>query len=188
MKKTNIMVDLETLGTTPGSVILSIGAVVFCPLSGLIKSEFLVNIDIGSSIYHGLTISTKTVGWWHGQKYEAKKAALMPPQHLLCNVTSALTMFEDFIVENGGADAVNIWGNGSDFDNAILAKAFCVVHDKDEAQPWKFWNNRCYRTVKAGYPAIKIQRGKGTHHNALDDARAQALHLMKLPVPSALYN
>lgn len=45
-------------------------------------------------------------------------------------------------------------------------------------QPWAFWNDRCYRTLKAR-SELKIAR-TGTHHNALDDAKSQALHLITI--------
>jgi hypothetical protein len=42
---------------------------------------------------------------------------------------------------------------------------------------WRSYNSRCYRTVKQQFPDITIVRS-GTHHNALDDARAQAAHMV----------
>jgi inhibitor of KinA sporulation pathway (predicted exonuclease) len=47
--------------------------------------------------------------------------------------------------------------------------------------PWKFYNDRCYRTLKAMYPHIKMPKRTGTHHNALDDAISQVNHLILLP-------
>jgi inhibitor of KinA sporulation pathway (predicted exonuclease) len=65
---------------------------------------------------------------------------------------------------------VSIWGNGANFDNPLLACAYEAV---DVKPYYKFWNERCYRTVKNQYPDIKLER-TGTYHNALDDARSQA--------------
>jgi uncharacterized protein YdcH (DUF465 family) len=47
--------------------------------------------------------------------------------------------------------------------------------------PWPYYNDRCYRTVRALYkgkepPFVRL----GTFHNALDDAMSQATHLIKL--------
>jgi exodeoxyribonuclease VIII len=44
---------------------------------------------------------------------------------------------------------------------------------------WEFWKDRCYRTIKNCYPDVPFDR-RGTHHNALDDARSQALHLIAI--------
>ena len=49
-------------------------------------------------------------------------------------------------------------------------------------RPWKFWNDRCYRTIKSMHPEVPMPR-TGTHHNALDDAKTQALHLMAILAP-----
>jgi len=71
---------------------------------------------------------------------------------------------------------VRVWGNGAAFDNVILASAY---RQANITQPWLFWNDRCYRTVKALSPAVTMQRN-GTHHNALDDAESQARHLIDM--------
>jgi hypothetical protein len=70
----------------------------------------------------------------------------------------------------------DLWGNGAVFDNVILSNAYaaCAI-DK----PWKFWNDKCYRTLKGLYPQIELER-TGTHHNALDDAVSQANHAVKI--------
>jgi exodeoxyribonuclease VIII len=44
---------------------------------------------------------------------------------------------------------------------------------------WEFWKDKCYRTVKGMYPDVKMERS-GTHHNALDDAFYQTLHLIAI--------
>ncbi len=69
-----------------------------------------------------------------------------------------------------------MWGCGSDFDNVVLANAYTMCGLK---APWNFWNNRCYRTIKARYPEVEFER-VGVYHRAVDDARSQALHLMKI--------
>ena len=69
-----------------------------------------------------------------------------------------------------------VWGNGATFDNVILSNAYKAAGME---QPWKFWDDRCYRTVKGLLPDIKIER-LGTHHNAVYDAMSQARHLQFL--------
>ncbi len=68
-----------------------------------------------------------------------------------------------------------MWGNGADFDNAILAHCYSRL---GRPAPWKFWNSRCYRTLKSFSPV----RGKriGVHHHALDDAKTQAADAMAI--------
>jgi len=69
-----------------------------------------------------------------------------------------------------------LWGNGSTFDNVILSNAYRAIGVK---QPWDFWNDRCYRTLKSLYPHVKLERS-GVAHNALDDAKSQAMHAVRI--------
>lgn len=50
--------------------------------------------------------------------------------------------------------------------------------------PWPHWNDRCYRTLKAMRPDVKMER-TGTHHNAVDDATSQARHALALLAANA---
>ena len=69
----NVMLDLETLGTSPGCIILSIGAVFF-DKNGL-GQEFYQTIDVQSSIDAGLTMSGGTFKWWMGQQGAVRRCA-----------------------------------------------------------------------------------------------------------------
>ena len=158
------MLDLETLGTRPGSAIRAIGAVKFD--GEKITSEFYQRIDLRSCVAHGLVIDASTVLWWLGQSDAAR--------HEFTRSGVALSVgLELFRVWIEDADA-QVWGNGAAFDNALLAEAYARL---DQRTPWKFTNDRCYRTLKALYPVADFV-GVGTHHHALDDARSQALHLI----------
>ena len=67
----NLMLDIETLGTGPNSVILSIGAVEFDE-TGVI-SKFYEAIDPESCTDWGLQIDARTVLWWMDQNDAARK-------------------------------------------------------------------------------------------------------------------
>jgi len=162
--KTRVMVDLETLGNKPGAVIVSIGAVKFG--AGAME-EFYRRIDARSCVQVGLTMDVETVLWWLKQSSEARSELTQNGDPL----EVVLGEFSQWV-----ADPVELWGNGAAFDNAILAAAYDQV---GLSRPWKFWNDRCYRTIKALHPEIPIRRS-GCHHNALDDARSQAEHLLAI--------
>lgn len=172
--KVHVMVDLETLGTEPGCQILSIGAVVF-DTSGL-GQEFYSPINLASQAAFGLTTNQATVDWWATQSDEAKKvlkdAEVCPQgiQEVLSLFSSWLAGVAAYNAEHGSNDKLKIWGNGSDFDNMILGKAYELAGIE---RPWKFYNNRCFRTLKGLFPHVRAER-QGTHHNALDDAKYQA--------------
>ena len=85
----HLMLDLETLGTTPGCVVLSIGAVEF-DLDG-IKSEFRAHIDVDSSTALGLKVDARTVMWWLDQSKEAQNALLQADPFPIHGVLDALS-------------------------------------------------------------------------------------------------
>lgn len=169
----DVMIDLETLGTVPGCVILSIGAVYFDELSVSEEKQLYSVVSQASCEEAGLHISEQTKKWWEDKDEAARKVldeARNP--HMAFSLRTALSDLNDF-VENRGR---RVWGNGGDFDNALLAAAF---HSVGMEPVWDFWNNRCYRTVKNQFKDVKLAR-TGTYHNALDDARSQAGHLVEI--------
>lgn len=75
----DIMVDIETLGTKPGCVILSIGAVQFNPFSDELGQEFYNNINADDAERKGFFKDARTVDWWSKQSPESR-AHLLPNQ------------------------------------------------------------------------------------------------------------
>ena len=159
------MIDLETMGTGSNAAIIAIGAVKFDHVG--IVDEFYKVVSLESSVKNGMTIEPDTVLWWMKQSVEARKE-FERKGGSLCRVL--LTFYEWF-----GQDKP-VWGNGASFDNVILSNAYKLTGLE---QPWNFWSDRCYRTLKSLYPSIEVNRS-GTHHNALDDAKSQALHLIEI--------
>lgn len=168
-----IMLDLETLGNGPRPVIVAIGAVFFGP-EGLGESLY-VRVSPQSCIDIGLEMDADTVLWWMSQSDEARRELLRPAVDIL----SALDLLTAF-VRAGGQDVL-VWGNGAAADNAWTASAYRAARRK---MPWGHWNDRCYRTIKNLWPLVPMERA-GTHHNGLDDAKAQALHLLKIRAAEA---
>ena len=170
MKQTKrVMIDLETLGRAAGCKILSIGAVVFDEDTGL-HEEFYVRVLREGQ--HGLVEDPDTVKWWSEQSEEARTAAFDAPGGVVLDI--ALMHFTTW-VRSLGAD-IELWGNGANFDNPILSTAYTAC---DLPQPWKFWNDRCYRTLKCLFPSVALDR-QGTYHHALDDAKSQAEHAVRI--------
>lgn len=160
----NIMLDIETLGTSPGAAIMSIGAVRFA--EDVVTDKFMIAIKIPSLIKAGFSIDDDTFLFWLQQDAAAVKQFM----GMRVDVDVALDMFAGFV----GRDAI-MWGNGAGFDNVLLRQAY---HMTGRQPPWQWSNDRCYRTIKKRCPSIEVER-VGTPHNALDDATTQALHLIK---------
>lgn len=167
---TDIVVDLETTDTLPTSSIVSIGACRIDWQKGQIVDDFYVVVDQESGFALGLTQSASTMRWWQTLPPE-QRAALDEKGE---PITEALLKFADYL-RPFGLKNVQVWGNGSDFDNAILANAY---NSCGFELPWPFWNNRCFRTMNSLYGR---RYGKlGNNHNALDDARNQANRLLQI--------
>jgi len=160
----HIMVDLETMGTAPGSAIVSLGAVAFDPVSGRLGEEFYRVIDLGSCQRAGLTLDPGTVAWWL-QQSDAARAQVNSPDAI--PLAEALSWFASWWRRQRGQF---FWGHGANFDEPILSWAFRAAH---VVVPWQYWDSRCTRTIFA-LTDERPDRQKGVHHNALDDARAQA--------------
>ena len=170
--KTNVMVDLETLGTRPGCKVMSIGAVVFSPAGVDERKQFYIDIHR----VQPLREQPDTIAWWEGVRKDNPKAydRIFGSELPRLPMADALNSFASWL--SGLGDDVLVWGNGADFDNPILAAAYAA---HGQPQPWGAWNGRCYRTLKGLRSDIRLSR-KGTHHNALDDAISQAQHAVEL--------
>lgn len=164
----HVMVDIETLGTAPGSVILSIGACVFD--SEGTTHEFEAVIDPRDAVKYGLTIDPDTVCWWAGQSEEARRAVFLPKDDpKLFPLSEALWRFSEWF-RSAWVNGQQVWCHGATFDVPLLDAAYraCGL-----AAPWGYNQARCTRTL---YELADVwpDRTRGVHHNALNDAKVQA--------------
>lgn len=181
----HVMLDLETLSTAYNARILAIGAVMFEPDDKIygkfyqaVKAPPAENGLVPCTDALGFHISAQTLSWWESQSIEAR-AVFSDPNAV--DIQTALTSFSTWILTAGRVEDIRLWGNGASFDNVILSTAYQLTGLE---QPWKFYNDRCYRTVKNLYPDVPLVR-TGTYHNALDDAETQAEHLLNMKVTLA---
>jgi len=161
----SIMLDIETLGTKPGCVVLSIGAVEFSE-KGLGK-QFHVSINPESCTNWGLTVEPRTVMWWMEQSDEARKS-------LTSRKNNDLDVALDAFIGAYNWKDQAVWCNGANFDFPILEAAFAAV---GKHVPWAYWSTNDYRTLKNIVPRDVYNASKveaQIKHNALADAMAQA--------------
>jgi exodeoxyribonuclease VIII len=178
------MLDKETLGVVPGCIGLSIGAVEFFPEKNKLGREFHCVINVTSSLEHYLREEKETREWWNKQSAEARVtlAQAEDPAESM-PLPDALTSFNNWQRYMALSKNIRLYGNGADFDNPILR----VMYDAANIQPYAAtYGGRCYRTLKnldelfgPEFRARKLER-VGVYHNALDDAKSQALHLMAI--------
>lgn len=174
----DVMVDLETLGTQASSAVVTIGAVYFDPDSGELGEEFVMRCtDLNEQVRCGRVIDADTLLWWLDQSKLAQEQTFKGG--LADTTVRVLSSFAGFLDLHGSRDEVLLWGNGASFDNTILGELYRSMGFK---APWKYSNNRCYRTLKnlGVGPAFTEADRVGTLHNALDDAITQAMHAHRI--------
>lgn len=165
----HIMPDLETLGTNPTSPIIAIGAV-----SGYGLPEFYSKIPVTACVGE---IDKLTLGWWLKQSKEAIDETFNSG-HNCSSLSDMLYAFTEYfltVTDYGTLDYV-IYGNAASFDLVLLREAYkaCGL-----IVPWNFRKESCYRTLKNQFPAIKFAP-EGMKHCALDDAKNQHEHLLRI--------
>ena len=166
----HIMIDLETMSCEADAAIVAIGAVKFDPVKGVVGESFYTVVDLGSSVVNGGQIGADTVMWWMMQSEEARKA--------LCAETRNIgTVLAELSGWMGDRKETVVWGNGAAFDLPILSSAFRRMK---MVEPWRHYNERCYRTISKLFPNIPKPDFAGVKHNAEDDARNQAIHVCEI--------
>lgn len=170
-----IVVDLETLDTAPSAHILTV-ALVLVDIDAPIDSPAFGRKLFTAEVYRkqpGRTVSLDTQDWWEQQSQTARDIAFAhsAPE----SIGDVMRHLADWLQEN----PYPIWGNGADFDNAILSHAFNV-----EGLKWPYYRNRCLRTLRGvvkdlGYPLPPLTF-EGIKHVAIDDALYEAKELALL--------
>lgn len=162
-----VMVDVETLAQSPNAVICSIGATKFT-IDGGIIDEFYCTIDAKDCKNYGLIVEEQTINWWKKQPKEVMQSLLKDTRPL----KQALTDFSQWY----GTKSMPTWSCGASFDLVILQWAYEATGMQ---RPWRHWHDRCFRTVRDLIP-VEAPIFEGDRHNALQDARHQTKHLIKI--------
>lgn len=155
-----VMIDIETLDTSPSSLILSIGAVLMDMESLNLVHDQVLYLEL-SRDQKGRTISQSTLDWW-------LKLGNCPIDGTL-PLENALKILSNFIPEGS-----EIWCKGADFDTTILANAY---KSASLELPWKYNSVRDCRTIFKTFP-IAPGLFPQNNHNAFEDAKNQANQLI----------
>jgi 3' exoribonuclease, RNase T-like len=177
----DIMIDLETMGTRPGCVIASIGAVAFDPFGDGVddRNAFYADVDMVDCQRMGLTIDADTVSWWLGQSEAAREFLTRKPRLPLCIALKNLRLWMVTTAQWQAAratewkDASCIWSHGAAFDIPIIQHAY---HACTLSVPWTYWTARDTRTIyaAAGVGTRDVPISGLTPHYAAHDAMVQA--------------
>lgn len=159
---TDLMVDLETLGTEPGCVILEIGLCAFNRHnSGRAWQAISIFPSIEEQTSLGMKIDYNTMNWWleHPEAHEVQKSAARVPmadaQAQLVNFWTGFCNKESYI-----------WAKGTPFDISILRTIIM--------EPWGFRQIHDLRTLKLIYPDWPGSEMRLIDHVGRYDAMKQA--------------
>ena len=160
----DIMLDLETLATSPDSVILTFGAVKFNPFDQDVEMNqglyFRINVD--EQIALGRHVDDGTVAWWGNQTDEVREEAL--GEHDRISLEEFTKELNKFVV---GVD--RIWAQGPVFDIVILENLYRQLQ---KPTPWPYYLIRDSRTLLKALGDTR--KGGALLHNALADCVSQA--------------
>jgi hypothetical protein len=158
----DVMLDMETLATSPDSVVLTFGAVKFDPFTDNIDKGMYIRLDVDEQIALGRKVDEGTLEWWGRQNEQVREEALGEGNRI--TVDDFTRQLNQFLV---GAN--RIWAQGPVFDIVILENLYRQV---GKPAPWPYYTIRDSRTL---LKALGDDRKAGADlHNALADCVSQA--------------
>jgi hypothetical protein len=169
----DIMLDLETLATTPDSVILSFAAVKFNPFSLDEEDDYTtflnLKLDIDQQISLNRKVDDSTIEWWAKQDPAIREFAFDDNNRTA--IADFIIALNKFVVA-----ADRIWAQGPVFDIVILENLYRQI---GYPIPWPYYTIRDSRTlIKAlGY---EIVHNRSDAHDALADCKYQAGYIKKI--------
>ena len=169
----DIMIDIESLDTTPNCVILTIGAVRFDPKgSGVVERlELRPTVEDQTEIYNR-SINEDTLRWWSEQSPEALEEAMGDNGRM--PFKECMEILYKFCWNRRA-----VWSNGASFDCVVMEHAWRQTSDKPNPIPWPFWTVRDTRTLYEITGVSLKDGGHNTSHKAVEDAERQAIVVQK---------
>ena len=161
----HVMLDIETLATTPDAVVMSVGVVKFDPHTGTPYNKTLWRPDIDEQTERDRHVSESTLEWWAKQ-----------PDHIQ----------EDTFSDEGRIPVVEfmkelnrycvgmekIWCQGPQFDMLILENLYIQW---GHHFGWQFWQVMDCRTLFQLMPTDPRKAIQQDLHSADADAYYQAI-------------
>lgn len=170
--RVDIMVDIETLGTTSDSTIFQIAAIAFDITSGVRLDNFDRIADIEKNDV--MTVDGSTIKWWVDTDKELFAELLSRGRS---SSDQVLREFHRWLLDfTDDWKPVYLWGNGILFDNKMIQHQFnkLGLH-----YPIHYKNDRDVRTIvdlacmKSGMKEKELKEGiykvDLVEHDALDD-------------------
>ena len=181
------MIDIETLGTSQDSVILQIGAVGFAAAG--MDPGFYADVTVQDQIAMGRKVDPFTLGWWLDRTSTEARLSVFERRDVDLNslrvcLEGLNAYIKAYLINDTHNNTKNdkLWANSPSFDLAIIRNAMemCEINPA-----WQYWHEADVRTLKVidgitkniEIKKIPMMRENSIAHNALDDAKNQALYV-----------
>lgn len=180
----NVMIDTETLGRTPGSVVRSVAAVEFDPKTGETGRQKVWKIDLTDSMQYGFKVEASTLKWWMMQSDEARREFVEGSETPL---EDFFEEFMEFLADTDEEKDFTLWCLQLDFDVAMLRSMYSwynlnVYRCDEEVRPWNFRKVRDVRPYMDALDSAGLLPPKiSDRHTPLADCLAQInyVHLVE---------
>jgi hypothetical protein len=169
-----IMLDLETFGTSSDAVVTEIGALAWKSSERRFIGKFNFHVNAEEQIKVGRTMTPGTTMFWMEQDLAARTQVIEgQAKASQTKVADTLRALQNWSNRVSTRD-LKWWARGTHFDMTILGSLF---DDYEMASPWKFWQVRDVRTAIEVQPhTFKLDK-VGTAHAAADDCASQVIDL-----------
>lgn len=188
------MLDIETLGTEPDSIVTELGIYTFSKNDSYVPASLYGRIGITDQIHAGRTMSSDTLKW-HFEKNAVNFLEYIDADK--SNVDDALIALKLFVEaekKKMPGSKIYIWANSPIFDIIILkdlykSLGYPIEETIFNEDLFKYQTIMDYRTIanlinKEDLDFIKqgaeSESEEGSYHNALYDAIHQSKVLMKI--------
>lgn len=167
---THAMIDIETLGIEPDTIVLSVGAVKFDAYTQQEPYDRKIwRPSVDEQVAVGRTTSDDTLAWWSKQPEDIQDLAFTEQGRL--PVLEMMTEINRYLV---GVD--KIWCQGPQFDMLILENMYKqFAHHTN----WMYWQIQDCRTIFNMMPVDPRKAIQMNAHSADDDAYWQAVCVQK---------
>lgn len=180
---THVILDLETLDTSPKAAIIAAGIVILNPdLEVKFAGEYILTAPLDNPYedgrYGNYKVSSSTVDWWRANQQDEARYYIQD-SGTYSILRDMLTVLSTDILNNTEKDNFLIYGNPSTFDITIIENSFKQLRIQT---PWSYHQTACLRTVARFIPqevkdAITFE---GIMHTPLADAYHEAKELIHL--------
>jgi len=164
----NVMIDIETLGTTPDTCILQVAAVSWG--DGGIDDGILFDLNVTEQVNLGRRVDPRTLGWWMDDKVKPEVRLNVLQRTEPLQLQDGMRRLNEYI---GLSKELCVWANPPQFDISIIRSA---MEQSGIVPSWQHWQERDLRTLRNVCKefGITYEKKNESHHSALSDARHQA--------------